>query len=179
LAIRFTPVPQRREIIQVDKFQAMQAFVRVVETGSFTKAADTLDTPKPTLSRLIQNLESELDTKLLNRTTRKVSVTTDGAAYYDRAVRLLGDLLELEGVMSKAKSNPRGCLKVDFLGPIGLSMIIPALPEFVARYPNIHLDIGINDLPRDLSWCIRPCSALIPPLTHRKLPCKPLHAAPR
>lgn len=134
----------------MDKFQAMQAFVRVVETGSFTRTSETLDIPKPTVTRLIQTLEAELDTKLLNRTTRKVSTTTDGAAYYERAVRLLGELQELEGVMTHARSNPRGRLRVDFPVPIGLGLIIPALPDFVARYPDIHLDFGVSDRPLDL-----------------------------
>src|SRR5580658_6568248 len=120
----------------------MKAFVRVVETGTFTKASETLDIPKPTVTRLIQTLETELDTKLLNRTTRKVSVTTDGAAYYERAVRLLNELEELEGVMSRAKSNPKGRLRVDFPVPVGLGIIIPALPDFVSRYPEIQLDFG-------------------------------------
>ncbi|HZZ12540.1 MAG TPA: LysR family transcriptional regulator [Paraburkholderia sp.] len=135
----------------MDKFQAMQAFVRVVETGTFTRASETLDIPKPTITRLIQTLEAELDTKLLNRTTRKVSTTTDGAAYYERAVRLLNELQELEGVMTNAKSNPRGRLRVDFPVPIGLGLIIPALPDFVARYPDIHLDFGVSDQPLDLA----------------------------
>jgi len=134
----------------MDKFQAMQAFVRVVETGTFTKASETLDIPKPTVTRLIQNLERELDTKLLNRTTRRISVTTDGAAYYERAVQLLSDLSELEGVMSKAKTAPSGRLRVDFPVPIGLAIIIPALPDFVACYPDIRLDFGVSDRPRDL-----------------------------
>jgi DNA-binding transcriptional LysR family regulator len=134
----------------LDKFQAMQAFVRVVETGTFTRASETLDIPKPTVTRLIQTLEAELDTKLLNRTTRKVSPTTDGTAYYERAVRLLNELQELEGVMARSKSNPRGRLRVDFPVPIGLGLIIPALPDFVARYLDIKLDFGVSDRPLDL-----------------------------
>jgi len=69
----------------MDKFAAMQAFVRVVEAGSFTKAADSMGLPKPTVTRAVQTLEAQLQTKLLNRTTRRVTVTVDGAAYYDRA----------------------------------------------------------------------------------------------
>jgi len=134
----------------MDKFQAMQAFVRVVETGSFTRASETLDLPKTAVTRLIQTLEAELDTKLLNRTTRKVGPTTDGMAYYERALGLLNELQELEGVMSKAKSHPRGRLRVDFPVPIGLGLIIPALPDFVARYPDIKLDFGVSDRPLDL-----------------------------
>lgn len=134
----------------MDKFSAMQAFVRVVEAGNFTKAADTLALPKPTVTRLIQTLEGHLDTKLLNRTTRRVTVTPDGAAYYERAVRLLGEMEELESSMSRAKANPRGRLRVDVGASIGRLVVIPALPDFHARYPDIHIDLGVSDRPVDL-----------------------------
>ncbi|MGF6770546.1 DNA-binding transcriptional LysR family regulator [Paraburkholderia sp. GAS199] len=134
----------------MDKFQAMQAFVRVVESGTFTKAAHTLDLPKTAISRLIAGLEGDLGTKLLHRTTRKVSMTTDGGAYYERAVRLLGDLEELEGAVSRAKSNPRGRLRVDLPVPLGLAIILPALPEFIERYPDIEFEFGLSDRPVDL-----------------------------
>ncbi|MGH8804761.1 MAG: LysR family transcriptional regulator, partial [Polaromonas sp.] len=134
----------------MDKFSAMQAFVRVVEAGTFTKAADSMGMPKPTVTRLIQTLEKTLDTKLLNRTTRKVTVTADGAAYYERAGRLLAEMEELESSMSRAKANPRGRLKVDILASLGMAVIIPALPDFYARYPDIQLDLGVSDRPVDL-----------------------------
>ena len=134
----------------MDKFSAMQAFVRVVEAGTFTKAADQMDMPKPTVTRLIQDLEKELDTKLLNRTTRKVTVTVDGAAYYEQASRLLGEVHELESSMSKAKASPRGRLKVDVPSSLGLAVIIPALPDFYARYPDIQLELGVSDRTIDI-----------------------------
>ena len=134
----------------MDKFSAMQAFVRVVEAGTFTKAADSMAMPKPTITRLIQTLEKELDTKLLNRTTRKVTVTADGAAYYKRAGRLLSEMEELEASMSRAKANPRGRLRVDIPSSLGLTVIIPALPDFYARYPDIQLDLGVSDRPVDI-----------------------------
>ena len=134
----------------MDKFQAMQALIRVVESGTFTKAAQMLDLPKTAVSRLIASLEVELGTKLLNRTTRKVSTTADGAAYYERALQLMSDLAELEGTMSRAKSNPRGRLRVDLPVPLGLSVILPALPAFVERYPDIEFEFGLSDRPVDL-----------------------------
>ena len=134
----------------MDKFSAMQAFVRVVEAGTFTKAADSMDLPKATVTRLIQDLEKELDTKLLNRTTRKVAVTVDGAAYYEQASRLLGEVDELESSMSRAKASPRGKLKVDVPSSLGLTVIIPALPDFYARYPDIQLELGVSDRPVDI-----------------------------
>jgi LysR family transcriptional regulator, regulator for bpeEF and oprC len=134
----------------MDKFIAMQTFVRVVEAGTFTKAADLLAVPKPTVTRLVQQLEKQLETKLLNRTTRRVSVTADGAAYYDRALRLLGELDELESSMSKAKANPRGRLRIDVGTSVGEMLLIPALPRFYARYPDIKIDLGVSDRPVDL-----------------------------
>lgn len=134
----------------MDKFSAMQAFVRVVEAGTFSKAAESMAMPKPTITRLIQTLEKELDTKLLNRTTRKVTVTADGAAYYERASQLLGEMDELEASMSRAKASPRGRLKVDIPASLGLAVIIPALPDFYARYPDIQLELGVTDRPIDI-----------------------------
>ena len=134
----------------MDKFSAMQAFVRVVEAGTFTKAAESMGLPRPTVTRLIQDLEKELDTKLLNRTTRKVTVTVDGAAYYEQASRLLGEVRELEAGMSRAKASPRGKLKVDIPSSLGLAVIIPALPDFYARYPDIQLELGVSDRPVDI-----------------------------
>ena len=134
----------------MDKFSAMQAFVRVVEAGTFTKAADSMQLPKATVTRLIQDLEKELDTKLLNRTTRKVTVTVDGAAYHEQASRLLGEVYELEASMSRAKASPRGKLKVDIPSSLGLAVIIPALPDFYARYPDIQLQLGVSDRPVDI-----------------------------
>jgi LysR family transcriptional regulator, regulator for bpeEF and oprC len=134
----------------MDRLSAMQAYVRVVEAGTFTKAADSLDLPKATVTRLIQTLESHLRTKLLNRTTRRVTVTPDGAAYYERAMRLLGDLEELEGSLSQARVTPRGRIRIDVPGVVGRDMIIPHLPDFYARYPDIQIEMGVSDRPVDL-----------------------------
>ncbi|MBV8036270.1 LysR family transcriptional regulator [Roseateles sp.] len=134
----------------MDRLQAMQAYVRVVEAGTFTKAADSLDLPKATVTRLIQTLETHLRTKLLNRTTRRVTVTPDGAAYYERAMRLLGDLEELEGSMNQARMTPRGRIRIDVPGVVGREMIIPHLPDFYAKYPDIQIEMGVSDRPVDL-----------------------------
>jgi len=86
----------------MDRFDAMQAFVRVVEAGSFTKAADTLHMSKTTVTQLVQQLEARLRVKLLNRTTRKVNVTADGAVFYERAIKLLADMDDAETSLSAA-----------------------------------------------------------------------------
>ncbi|MBT9238542.1 HTH-type transcriptional regulator DmlR [compost metagenome] len=129
----------------MDRFDAMQAFVRVVETGSFTKAAATLHMSKTTVTQLVQQLEARLRVRLLNRTTRKVNVTADGAAYYERVVRLLGDIDDAETSLSSASMAPRGRLRVDVPSPLARMLLIPALPGFFARYPEIQLTVGASD----------------------------------
>jgi DNA-binding transcriptional LysR family regulator len=134
----------------VDRFDAMQAFVRVVEAGSFTKAADTLHMSKTTVTQLVQQLEARLRVKLLNRTTRKVAVTADGAAYYERVVRLLADMDDVETSLSSAAVQPRGRLRVDVPSPFARMILVPALPAFHARYPDIQFDLGASDRKVDL-----------------------------
>ena len=134
----------------MDRFMAMRVFVRVVEAGTFTKAADSLQMPKPTVTKLVQSLETLLRVKLLNRTTRQVTVTPDGAAFYERAVRLLSELEDIEASMSNAQANPKGRLRIDVGTSVAGLIIIPALPAFHARYPDIQVDIGVSDRPVDL-----------------------------
>ncbi|MBA1271785.1 LysR family transcriptional regulator [Stutzerimonas azotifigens] len=134
----------------MDRFDAMQAFARVVETGSFTKAAETLHMSKTSVTQLIQQLEARLRVRLLNRTTRKVNVTADGAAYYERVVRLLADMDDAETSLSSASAAPRGRLRVDVPSPFARMILVPALPAFHARYPDIQLDMGVSDRRVDL-----------------------------
>lgn len=134
----------------MDRIDAMQAFVRVVETGSFTKAADTLQASRTRVTHLVQQLETHLRVKLLHRTTRKVNTTADGAAYYERVVRLLADLDDAETSLSTASEAPRGRLRVDVPAPFALHILVPALPGFHARYPDIQLDLGASDRKIDL-----------------------------
>lgn len=129
----------------MDRFDAMQAFARVVETGSFTKAAGTLHMSKTSVTQLVQQLEARLRVRLLNRTTRKVNVTADGAAYYERVVRLLADMDDAETSLSSASMAPRGRLRVDVPSPFASLLLIPALPTFYARYPEIQLSLGVSD----------------------------------
>jgi LysR family transcriptional regulator, regulator for bpeEF and oprC len=134
----------------MDRFMAMRVFARVVEAGTFTKAADSLEMPKPTVTKLVQSLETHLRVKLLNRTTRQVTVTADGAAFYERAVRLLSELEDIEASMSNAQATPKGRLRVDVGTSVAGQIIIPALPAFHARYPDIQIDLGVSDRPVDL-----------------------------
>jgi DNA-binding transcriptional LysR family regulator len=134
----------------MDQIQAMRIYVRVVEAGTFTRAADSLSLPKATVTKHVQALEERLRVKLLNRTTRRVTVTADGAAYYERTVRLLTDLDDIEASMTNARSNPRGRLRVDVGTGVARLLIIPNLAEFHARYPDIQVDLGVSDRVVDL-----------------------------
>ena len=129
---------------------AMRVFVRVVEAGTFTNAANSLRMPKPTVTKLVQGLESHLRIKLLNRTTRRVTVTPDGSAYYERVVRLLGDLEDIESSVTHAKERPRGRLRIDAGAAMSNFLILPALPRFLAKYPEIDVECGVSDRPADL-----------------------------
>jgi LysR family transcriptional regulator for bpeEF and oprC len=134
----------------MDQIQSMRMFTRVVEAGSFTKAAESLDIPKGTVTKQIQYLEARLRVKLLNRTTRRVTVTPDGAAYYERTVRLLSDFDDIEASMSSAQSRPSGRLRVDVGASIARLLVIPQLHTFFERFPDIQLDLGVSDRPVDL-----------------------------
>ncbi|WP_286364323.1 LysR family transcriptional regulator [Azospirillum sp. B4] len=134
----------------MDKLQAMQVFTRIVEVNSFSKAADTLGLPRASVTTIIQNLEGFLGVRLLQRTTRRLSLTPDGAAYYERAVRILSDIDEAESSFANMKKNPRGKLRVDMPGSIGRLLVIPRIHEFYQQYPDIDLMIGMGDRPVDL-----------------------------
>jgi len=134
----------------VDRFDAMQAFVRVAETGSFTRAAEALQLSKTTVTHLVQHLEARLGVKLLHRTTRRVRVTPDGAAHYERVLRLLADLEDAESSLSGAVAAPRGRVRVDVPSPVARLLLVPALPAFLARYPELQLHLGVSDRRVDL-----------------------------
>ncbi|WP_238139562.1 LysR family transcriptional regulator [Roseateles aquatilis] len=128
----------------------MRAFARVVETGSFTKAADSMDLPKASLTRLVQALEARLRVQLLTRTTRKVTVTQDGAIYYERTMALLNELEAIDQGMLHENSKPRGRLRVDVTTLTGSRVLIPALPDFHERYPDVEIALGVSDRSIDL-----------------------------
>ncbi len=134
----------------MDRFQAMQVFTLVVEANSFTLAADSMGLPRATVSTTIRDLERLLQVRLLNRTTRKISLTPDGASYYERCKRILADLEETESSFRDVSRGPKGRLRIDTPPCIGRSILIPALCEFHARYPDIELVIGMSDRPADL-----------------------------
>jgi LysR family transcriptional regulator for bpeEF and oprC len=131
----------------MDKLQAMEVFVQVVDAGGFTRAAEQMHMPKATVSTLIQALENALSVKLLNRTTRQVNVTADGAAYYEHCRRILADIRDTEDSLSLTHASPSGRLRVEVPSGLGQRVIIPALPDFYRRYPGIAMEMGCGDRP--------------------------------
>jgi LysR family transcriptional regulator, regulator for bpeEF and oprC len=134
----------------MDRLTAMQTFVLVAELKSFSKTAEALNVPNATVSTRVAQLETHLQVKLLARTTRKLSLTEDGAAYLERAQRLLSDLQELEAQVAGDVAAPKGRLRIDVPAATGRYVLAPLLPGFFARYPGITLDIGSSDRPVDL-----------------------------
>jgi LysR family transcriptional regulator for bpeEF and oprC len=134
----------------MDRLMALRAFTRVVELGGFTKAGDSLQLSKTTVSDLVQSLEKHLGVRLLQRTTRRVTVTSDGAAFYERSAHILADLDDAEASVMQARVAPKGRLRVDMPGALARLFIIPQLPRFLARYPDLRLELGMGLRPTDL-----------------------------
>jgi LysR family transcriptional regulator for bpeEF and oprC len=134
----------------VDLFHAMKVFNKVVETNSFSLAADSLGLPRASVTTTIQALEKHLQIRLLNRTTRKLNLTPDGAVYYERSVQILADVEEVESNFHDAERGPRGRLRIDVKASIGRIILIPMLCDFHTKYPDIDLVVGMHDRPVDL-----------------------------
>ncbi|SDE03711.1 transcriptional regulator, LysR family [Cupriavidus sp. YR651] len=134
----------------MDRLVSMQAFTRVVDVGGFGRAAKSLDLPKATLTRMIQNLETHLGVKLVHRTTRRINVTTDGAAYYERCVRILADVEEAEQSLTLDNESPRGTLAVDTTSALAQMVLMPQLHDFLNAYPELKLELTVNGKPIDL-----------------------------
>jgi DNA-binding transcriptional LysR family regulator len=134
----------------MDHLQAIRIFARVVETGGFSRAAQSLQMPNATVSKWVKSLEEHLGVKLLERSTRSVNVTTDGVAYYERIQPLLTELDDIEATLGREQANPRGALRVDSGGSTASGVLIPALPAFCARYPDIQVQLSVTDRTADL-----------------------------
>jgi DNA-binding transcriptional LysR family regulator len=127
----------------MDRLDAMRLFTRVVDRRSFTQAAHDLDIPRSTATHAIQQLEERLGVRLLQRTTRTVRPTLDGEAYYRRCLAILGDVEDAEGAFSGAA--PKGMLRIEVQGTIARHFLIPGLPDFFARYPEIEISMSESD----------------------------------
>ena len=134
----------------MNQLLAMRVFIRIAEAGTFVKAANSLNIPKPTVTKLIQSLETHLGVKLLRRTTRRVTVTPEGALYHEHATRLIGELEEMDQLVAGVRAQPRGLLRVDIGSSLANIVLIPLLPDFRARYPDIQLHVGVSDREVDL-----------------------------
>jgi DNA-binding transcriptional LysR family regulator len=129
----------------------MQVYIAVVETGSFVAAADRLDTSNAAISRHVAALESHLDARLLNRTTRRVSVTDVGQEFFNRAQAIFADVSEAEAIAGQNSAKPTGQLRISAPLSFGIAKLSKWLPGFVARYPDLKLDIDLSDRLVDLA----------------------------
>ncbi|MBT2119125.1 LysR family transcriptional regulator [Dyella sp. LX-66] len=134
----------------MDRLQAMRIYVQIVERGSFSRAADSMQLHRPVVSKAIQELEQELGTRLLNRSTRKVSVTAEGDEFYRRCVQLLSGIDDAFAHFPQSRVAPKGRLRLDIAVTLAKAVVIPALPDFRRRYPQIEIVLGASDQPVDL-----------------------------
>lgn len=152
----------------MDRLDAMRLFVRIVERHSFTAAAHDVDVPRSTVTQVIRQMEERLGVRLLQRTTRVVRPTLDGEAYYRRCVAILDDIEDAEGAFGGAR--PKGMLRIEVQGTLARYFLLPGLPQFLARYPEIEMFMSESDRWVDLvhegvdcvlRWGMLPSSDLI------------------
>ena len=134
----------------MDRLSAIQVFAQVVESGSFAKAAERLALSTSATSRHVAELEAHLQTRLLNRTTRRVSLTESGRAFYERAVQLLADLEEAEQEAARAAVVPRGTIRLTTSVNFGVRHLAPAIADFLARHAEVRFDVSLSDRVIDL-----------------------------
>jgi LysR family transcriptional regulator for bpeEF and oprC len=134
----------------MDILQGMAVFKRVVDASSFSRAADSLEMPRASVSTLVQNLESHLGVRLLNRTTRSVQVTDDGALYYEYCARILAEVSDAESALSSKRQNPRGTIRVDTSATFAANVLLPVMRDFNTRFPDITVKMGLADRNVDL-----------------------------
>ncbi len=129
----------------MDKFESLRAFTQVVEQGSFAAAARHLGVSRSAVNKLVGKLENDLGVQLLQRTTRRVSPTDSGLAFYDRSVEILAALAEAEQAVSQLQTEPRGPLRINAPMTFGTQHLAPAIAEFAAQYPELRLQLTLND----------------------------------
>jgi DNA-binding transcriptional LysR family regulator len=156
--------------------EAMQIFNRVAELASFTRAADSLGIPKASASTAVQQLEATLGARLLHRTTRKVQLTHDGHAFYERSKDLLTDVDELQSMFQHGEQSLRGRLRVDMSGGVARLFVLPRLAEFMQSHPLIELELSSTDRLVDLVREGFDCVLRVGPLVDSSLVARPLGA---
>lgn len=134
----------------MNRLDAMQVFVRVAELASFTRAAESLGLPKASVSTAVQQLETALGARLLQRTTRRVEMSQDGRAFYERCKDLLADMDELQAMFQQGPRSLRGRLRVDMPSGVARAFVIPQLPRFLAEHPQLEIELSSTDRRVDL-----------------------------
>lgn len=158
----------------MDRIDLFRIFSRVVDNSSFTRAADTLGIPRSSVSAAVQELEALVGARLLHRTTRKVSATQDGLAFYERCQRLIADVEDAENLFRQTAAQPSGKLRIDVPGRIGRLVVAPALPGFLNLYPQIDIDLGITDRAVNLVQDSVDCVLRVGPLNASGLIARPV-----
>jgi LysR family transcriptional regulator for bpeEF and oprC len=134
----------------MDQLQLMQVFTQVVDTNSFSRAAEILNMSRASVSTAFQRLEAHLGGRLMHRSTRRLTLTPDGTVYYERCVRILADIEEMDASLQSLNRKPHGKLRISLPGPIGRLVVIPSLSEFHARYPDIDIQLDLTEREVDL-----------------------------
>jgi DNA-binding transcriptional LysR family regulator len=134
----------------VDRLQAMEMFVRVVETGSFSKAAKEFMTTQPTVTKQIAAAESRLKVRLLNRNTRGVSLTESGALYYEKCKIIVRESEEAENIVKLRQTQAQGLLRIGTSVAFGRRVVVPMALEFMAKHPQVQVDLSFEDRYTDL-----------------------------
>ncbi|WP_458071217.1 LysR family transcriptional regulator [Rhodanobacter sp. BL-MT-08] len=160
----------------MNTLEAMQIFIRVAELTSFTRAADSLGIPKASASTAVQQLEASLGARLLHRTTRKVQMTHDGQAFYERSKDLLADVDELQSMFQQGEQSLRGRLRVDMSGGVARLFVLPQLAEFMQAHPLLELELSSTDRLVDLVREGFDCVLRVGPLVDSSLVARPLGA---
>jgi len=136
----------------VENLNALRVFVRVAETRSFTEAAKRLGLTSSAVSKAITRLEQEMNVRLLHRTTRSVSLTNDGASFFDHCLQILAQIEDAENLLGRATSSPHGRLRVHMPVGFGRRVIVPALSRFIEQHPDLVLDAELSDRTVDLAY---------------------------
>ena len=129
----------------MDRLRALEVFVEVVKRDGFARAAEALDTSPANVTRYISDLEAHLQTRLLNRSSRKMSLTSSGEALFERAKSILDDVAEAEAIVSSAALQPHGVLRINAPLSFGILHLAPLWPKFMRLYPEVQLDVALID----------------------------------
>lgn len=161
----------------MDRIDLFRIFTRVVDASSFTRAASTLGLPRSSVSAAVAELEGRVGARLLHRTTRKVVPTEDGLAFYERCLRVIADVEETESLFRRG-ARPSGKLRIDVPGRVGRLIVAPALPAFLAEYPEIDVSLGVTDRAVDLIGESVDCVLRVGPLADSGLIARPIGRLP-